>query len=58
VGLGVAVQEQQRRPATAVPNTERHLADVDALELEAGEELGHRHILCEKIARVSTLTGG
>jgi hypothetical protein len=53
----MAVQEQQRRPAAAAPNAERRLADVDALELEAGKELGHRRILCEKIARVSALTG-
>jgi hypothetical protein len=48
----VAVEEQQRRPVTAVPNPERRLDDVQALELEAGEQLGHRDILCKKIARV------
>jgi hypothetical protein len=54
----MAVQEQQRGPAPAAPNAERRLADVDVLELEAGKKLGHGCILCEKIARVSTLTGG
>jgi hypothetical protein len=55
--LWVAVQEQQRRAATAVPDPERRLADVDALELEAGEERRHRYILCEKIACVFAPTG-
>ena len=57
VGLRMAVQEQKGRPGAAAPNAERRLADVDALEVEAGEKLGHRGILCEKIVRVCALAG-
>jgi hypothetical protein len=53
----MAVQEQKGRPGAAAPNAERRLADVDALEVEAGEKLGHRGILCEKIVRVCALAG-
>ena len=41
VRLGMAVEEQERRPAAPVADPERRLADVHVLELEAGEERSH-----------------
>jgi hypothetical protein len=45
----MAVQERSGRSATSVADPQRHLADVDVLEHEAGEKFGHGNILCEKI---------
>jgi hypothetical protein len=47
----MAVEEQERRAFAAAANPHRHFAEVDPIELEAGEELaGHPGILCDKIA--------